>query len=248
MGGRLAGRVAIVTGAGSGLGLATMRRFCAEGARVAGFDIDAEAVAAHIAREELDAVAIACDVATESSVAHAVSHVVEQFGQIDALAHFAGITRDAMHQKMTLDAWDAVIRVNLTGSFLMAKAVAAVMVKQRSGSIVLTSSRAAYGNMGQANYSASKGGVISLGKTLALELGRANVRVNSIAPGFIQTPMTTTVPDAVRDRSIALTPLQRTGKPEEIAGIALFLVSDDSSFVTGQTINADGGRTLGMSA
>lgn len=248
MAGRLAGRVAVVTGAGSGLGLATMRLFCAEGAQVAGLDVNTDAVASQIADSHLDAVAFACDVADEASVALAVKQTLERFGRIDALAHFAGITRDAMHHKLTLEAWEAVIRVNLTGSFLMAKAVSAVMSAQGSGSIVLTSSRSAYGNVGQANYSSSKGGVISLGRTLALELGRYNVRVNSIAPGFIETPMTTTVPDHLRERSIASTPLHRTGKPEEIASIALFLASDDSSFVTGQTINADGGRTVGLSA
>jgi 3-oxoacyl-[acyl-carrier protein] reductase len=244
----MAGRVAVVTGAGSGLGLATMRRFCAEGGRVAGLDVNAEGVAASIESAGLDAFAFACDVADEASVAHAVTLAHERFGRLDALAHFAGITRDAMHHKMSLDMWEAVIRVNLTGSFLVAKAVAALLAAQRSGSIVLISSRSAYGNMGQANYSSSKGGVISLTKTLALELGRFNVRVNAIAPGFIETPMTTTVPDDLRARSVKATPLQRTGKPEEIAAVALFLASDESSFITGQVINADGGRTLGLSA
>jgi 3-oxoacyl-[acyl-carrier protein] reductase len=120
------------------------------------------------------------------------------------------------------------------------------MSAQGRGSIVLVSSRSAYGNVGQANYSASKAGVIGLTRTLALEFGRDNVRVNAIAPGFVETPMTAVLPEKVRDRIIAATPLHRTAQPEEIASVALFLASDDSSFVTGQTINVDGGRTTGL--
>jgi len=246
IGGRLAGKVAIVTGAASGLGLATARPFAAHGARVAALDLDAQAVRDRFADEGVDAETFAVDVADERSVQTAAEAVGARFGRIDVLVHFAGITRDAMHDRMTLDAWDAVIRVNLTGSFLMARATAAAMVAQRSGSIVLISSRAAYGNVGQANYSASKGGVISLTKTLALELGRAGVRVNAIAPGFIETPMTGVVPAKIRERSIAMTPLGRTGQPVEIALVALFIASDDASFITGQTINVDGGRTVGL--
>ena len=241
---RLSQRVAVITGAASGLGLATMQRFCREGAVVAALDVNPNAVVERIADDRLDATAVACDVSDESSVARAVAEVCERFGRIDIVAHFAGITRDAMHHKMTLDTWEAVIRVNLTGSFIVAKAVSAMMVPRRSGSIILISSRSAYGNIGQANYSASKGGVISLARTLALELGRFNIRVNAIAPGFIETPMTSTVPDHLRERSIGTTPLGRIGRPEEIAAVACFLASDDSSFITGQVINADGGSSI----
>jgi len=246
--GRLAGRVAIVTGAASGIGLATLKVFAAEGARVAAWDLSAETLDARLTEAGVEALAVAVDIADERSVETALAHTLAEFGRVDALAHYAGITRDALYFKLSVEAWDAVIRVNLTGSFVVAKAVAQVMSEQRSGSIVLTSSRSAYGNVGQANYSASKGGVISLTRTLALELGRFGVRINAIAPGFVETPMTGTVPAKLRERAISVTPLQRTAQPEEIARVALFLASDDSSFVTGQTINVDGGRTVGLAA
>jgi 3-oxoacyl-[acyl-carrier protein] reductase len=244
--GRLAGRVAVVTGAASGIGFATVKVFAAEGARIAAWDLDAAALEERLTGGE--ALPVGVDIAIEGSVAEAVHQTLARFGRIDVLAHYAGITRDAMYHKLALDAWDAVIRVNLTGSFLVAKAVAQVMTEQGGGSIVLTASRSAFGNVGQANYSSSKGGVISLTRTLALELGRFNVRVNALAPGFVETPMTGTVPDKVRERAIAVTPLHRTAQPEEIARVALFLASDDASFVTGQTINVDGGRTVGLAA
>jgi 3-oxoacyl-[acyl-carrier protein] reductase len=253
----LAGRVAIVTGAASGIGFATVKIFAAEGARVAAWDLDAEKLEARLASLDKlgidepgrdDALAVAVDIADERSVEEAVAQTLARFGRIDALAHYAGITRDALYHKLSLEAWDAVIRVNLTGSFVVARAVARVMSEQGRGSIVLTASRSAYGNVGQANYSASKGGVISLTRTLALELGRYNVRVNALAPGFVETPMTGTVPAKLRERAIAVTPLQRTAQPEEIARVALFLACDDSSFMTGQTLNVDGGRTVGLAA
>ena len=147
---------------------------------------------------------------------------------------------------MTLEQWNAVIAVNLTGTFLMAQAVAPAMIEQQSGSIVLTSSRSYYGNIAQANYSASKGGVVSLTRTLALELARYNIRVNALVPGFITTPMTDVVPEKLRERAKTMAPLGRHGKPEEIAAVACFLASDESSFITGQTLNVDGGRTIGV--
>jgi 3-oxoacyl-[acyl-carrier protein] reductase len=241
---RLNGRAALITGAACGIGRAAVRAFVAAGANVAALDVDADRVREAAGDDRV--LALGADVTDESAVTAAVAQVREHFGSVDALVHFAGITRDALAAKMTLDQWDAVLRVNLTGSFVVARATALVMSAQGRGSIVLVSSRSAYGNVGQANYSASKAGVIGLTRTLALEFGRDNVRVNAIAPGFVETPMTAVLPEKVRDRIIAATPLHRTAQPEEIASVALFLASDDSSFVTGQTINVDGGRTTGL--
>jgi len=237
---RLEGKVAIVTGAAGGIGQATARRFLAEGARVVAVDLREPA---EPARNEL--LAVAADVADPQAMAEVVARANERFGRIDVLAHFAGITRDALLSKMTLDDWDAVIRVNLTGSFVVAQATAAAMTGHGGGSIVLTSSRVHLGNIGQANYSASKGGVVSLTRTLALELARYNVRVNALAPGFIATPMTDKMPENARERGIAMIPLRRVGRPEEVAAAALFLASDEAAYITGHVLYIDGGRTTG---
>lgn len=228
-------RTAIVTGAGSGIGRATVEQFVAAGARVIAVDrTKVDGPAAH---------AIACDVADSADVAAMADEIRVAFGRVHACAHFAGITADAQLDAMTLEAWNAVIAVNLTGSFLVAQAVARIM--EPGGAIVLTSSISAYGNFGQSNYSASKAGVIGLTRTLALELGKRGIRVNALAPGFIATPMTQTVPEKIRDRAIDATPLRRIGTPDEVAQAALFLASDASSYITGQTLNVDGGRTIG---
>jgi 3-oxoacyl-[acyl-carrier protein] reductase len=234
---RLAGRVALVTGAASGIGRASAQRFAAEGAQVVAIDL-------HVPETPPGGLAVACDITDEASVERTVQAAKEHFGRIDILAHFAGITKDALADKMTLEAWNDVIRVNLTGSFIVAQRVARAM--DEGGSIVLTSSRSYLGNVGQANYAASKGGVFSLTRTLALELGKRGIRVNALAPGFVETPMTDAVPDRIRDKAIAAIPLGRVAQPEEIAAVAAFFASDDASYITGQTLLVDGGRTVGL--
>ncbi|MBV8600647.1 MAG: SDR family oxidoreductase [Candidatus Eremiobacteraeota bacterium] len=233
---RLHDKVAIVTGAASGIGERTARLFAEEGARV---------VAADINEPHAGVLAVRADVADPASVEELVATTKERFGRIDVLAHFAGITNDGRAEKMTLVQWDAVLRVNLTGTFLIAQAVVREMSAQGGGSIVLASSRSYLGNFGQANYAASKGGVVSLTRTLALEFGRYKVRVNALAPGFIETPMTAVLSEKLRAKAIEGTPLRRAGKPEDVAQAALFLASDESAFITGIVLAVDGGRTTG---
>jgi 3-oxoacyl-[acyl-carrier protein] reductase len=242
---RLDEKTVIITGAARGIGLATARLFAAEGAKVVAADADEGALEEQAFGTE-GVLAVPTDITDPGSVKRLVAHSLEAYGRIDALVHYAGITRDTLHWKMSLEAWEQVIRVNLTGSFVVAQAVAEVMRAQQSGSIVLTASRVYLGNIGQANYAASKGGVVSLARTLALELGKSGVRVNALAPGFVETQMTAAVPAKVRDKAVAATPLQRTGQAEEVARAALFLASDEASFITGQVLFVDGGRSLGM--
>jgi 3-oxoacyl-[acyl-carrier protein] reductase len=192
-------------------------------------------------------------VADRGDVQRVVDTALEKFGRLDILINNAGITRDALTVRvkdgetklMSEEQWDAVLNVNLKGTWLMAQAAAVPMMAQKYGRIVNTASIAAAGNIGQANYSASKAGVIGLTRTLALEWARFNIAVNCVAPGGVNTRMTATIPDQLRAAIIDRIPLKRMAEPDEIAAVHVFLASDDASYLTGQVIWADGGVTLG---
>ncbi len=243
---RLKDKVTIVTGGGQGIGQATCEIFAREGAKVVVADINDQA--AHATAEKItaaggQALAVYVNVTEQASVDAMVAKTLEWGGgRIDALINNAGITKDAQLVKMTEAQWDAVIAVNLKGVFLCGQAVAKVMREQGSGSIAnATSIVGLYGNFGQSNYAATKGGVIAMTYTWSIELGPKGVRVNAVAPGFTETPMLESVPEKVLDDIRAKTPLRRLGKPEDIANAYLFLASDESSFVTGQVIAVNGG-------
>jgi len=243
---RLKDKVALVTGAGQGIGKEVALLFAREGAKVAVADYNEEtasATSSEITGSGGQAMSVKVNVAEAASVQAAVQAVKEWGGgKIDVLVNNAGITKDSQLRKMTEDQWDAVIAVNLKGVWLCGQAVANVMLENGSGSIINASSIVGiYGNFGQSNYSATKGGVIAMTKTWARELGPKGIRVNAIAPGFTMTPMMETVPEKVLDDVKAKTPLRRLGQPIDIANAYLFLASDEASFITGHTLLVDGG-------
>ncbi len=243
---RLQDKVAIVTGGAQGIGRETAMTFAREGAKVAVADMNEDAagkVAEEIKAAGGQALAVSVNVANAESVEAMVAAVKAWGGgRIDALVNNAGITKDSRLQKMTEDQWDAVINVNLKGVWLCGKAVSSVMVEQGSGSIMNASSIVGlYGNFGQSNYAATKGGVIAMTYTWSIELGPKGVRVNAVAPGFTMTPMLETVPEKVLEDIKSKTPMRRMGQPEDIANTYLFLASDESSFITGQVIAVNGG-------
>ncbi|MDC6170863.1 3-oxoacyl-ACP reductase FabG [Paucibacter sp. XJ19-41] len=245
---RLQNKIAIVTGAAQGIGLATALKFAREGATVIVCDLKPEGVAAAVAACEAGggtAQGHTVDVTDRVSVDLMVASVLEEFGRIDVLVNNAGITKDARLQKMTLAQFDAVIDVNLRGVFHCAQAVADTMCAQGAGVILNASSVVGiYGNFGQTNYAAAKFGVIGFTKTWARELGPKGVRVNAVAPGFIETPILSTIPDKVIEQMQAHVPLKRLGKPEEIANVYAFLASDEASYVNGAVLEVSGGMTV----
>lgn len=244
----LAGKRAIVTGGSKGIGLAVVKSFLGAGASVEYYSrSEAEehgALEALAAAEGVSVLWVACDVADEAAVEAAVAASLAR-GPIDVLVNNAGVTRDGLVFRMQLDDWKAVIDTNLTSAFLLSRAVARAMIKQRSGSIVNVSSVVGImGNGGQTNYSASKAGLIGFTKSLARETAGRGVRVNAIAPGFVETAMTDKIPEEAKEKLKAQIPLGRTARPEEIASVALFLASEMASYVTGEVVKIDGG--MGM--
>ena len=245
---RLAGKVSIITGGAQGIGLATALKFSREGATVVVCDIRQAAVDAAVAQcQEAGAKALGMvvDVTQREMVDAMVQQVLNQIGRIDVLVNNAGITQDARLQKMTIEQFDRVIDVNLRGVFHCSQAVADAMVKQGSGVILNASSVVGiYGNFGQTNYAATKFGVIGFTKTWSRELGPKGVRVNAVAPGFVATPILSTIPDKVLQEMIDRVPLKRLGQPEDIANVYAFLASDDAAYINGAVLEVSGGMTV----
>ncbi|RLC42340.1 MAG: 3-oxoacyl-ACP reductase [Candidatus Coatesbacteria bacterium] len=242
----LDGKVAIVTGGARGIGRAIGDRFLNEGAIVCLYDI---------MEDELKKVKEGCksnnlriftvDISDTTSVGSAVNETMSEFGRVDILVNNAGINRDNLLMRMTDEEWDRVIEVNLKGTYNCIKAVIRPMLKARWGRIInITSVIGMIGNAGQANYSASKAGIIGLTKSAAKELASRGITVNCIAPGFIETPMTDVLPDDVKDTYMKQIPMGKFGKPDDVSGVCAFLSGDDASYITGQVIVVDGGMVM----
>jgi 3-oxoacyl-[acyl-carrier protein] reductase len=249
--GRLDGRVAVITGAGRGIGAAEAVRLAQDGANVAVLDLTEEAGRETVAAVEAagaEGLAVACDVSKGDQVTAAFDKVGERFGRVDILVNNAGIIRDNQLFKMSEDDWDAVIDVHLKGAFLCTKAAQKYMVEQQYGKVVMTSSIVALGNKGQVNYSSAKAGLQAMARTLALELGRFNINVNAVAPGWIETEMTREAAERVgmtmedmKEQFSKNIPLKRFGRVDDIANVVAFLVSDEASYISGETIYVAGG-------
>ena len=246
---RLKDKVALITGAGSGIGEATALEFAKEGAKVAICDINEEGAKTVVEKCKglgVEAEAYSLDVSNKEMVDKVFKQVFEKFGKLDILVNNAGITKDALSLKMTEEQWDAVLNVNLKGTFLCAQAAAALMKEQNHGRIINTSSIGILGNIGQTNYASSKMGVLGLTRTMALELSRYNITVNAISPGATKTPMTAQIPEDIAAGFAKKIPFRRFAEPEEIAKVHAFFASDDASYITGQMIFVAGGLDLGL--
>jgi 3-oxoacyl-[acyl-carrier protein] reductase len=244
--GLLSGKVAVITGASRGIGRAVALKFASEGADIAFTYLEqkdlAEQTEAEIRAMGVKCQSYAADASNYQLTKEVVAEIYKEFGRIDVLVNNAGITRDALVFRMNEEQWDEVLRVNLKSAFNFTNAVAPIMTRQRSGSIINMSSIVGIGgNFGQSNYAASKAALIGLAKSVAKELGARGIRSNCVAPGFIISDMTDRLPDSLKNEWIEDTPMRRGGSVEEVAGAALFLASDLSSFVTGQVIRCDGG-------
>jgi 3-oxoacyl-[acyl-carrier protein] reductase len=243
----LQGQTAVVTGGAQGLGLAIATRFIAEGARVVLGDLDLDATKAAAASLGGDDVAIAvhCDVTSGDDVEVLVNAAVERFGSLDIMVNNAGITRDATMRKMTEEQFDQVIAVHLKGTWNGLRKAATIMRENKSGKIINMSSLSGkVGLVGQTNYSAAKAGIVGMTKAAAKELAHLGIRVNAIQPGLIRSAMTEAMPQRIWDEKVAEVPMARAGEPDEVAGVALFLASDLSSYMTGTVMEVTGGRFM----
>ena len=244
----LSNKIAIVTGASRGIGSAIAHNLSKAGAKVVliSRSIDAlKSVESEIKSNGGEAISITADVSNLESFTNAINQVVETWGTVDILINNAGITKDNIILRLKEEDWDAVIDINLKGCFNGIKAVARPMLKARSGRIInITSVIGLIGNSGQSNYAASKAGILGLTKSIAKELGPRNITVNAIAPGYIQTEMTDNLDQTSKDNLMKSIPLQRLGKPEEIASLVCFLASEEAAYITGQTLNVDGGMVM----
>jgi 3-oxoacyl-[acyl-carrier protein] reductase len=245
---RLKDKVALVTGGARGIGQAIAMTFAKEGADIVVADVNlevAQKTASEIESLGRKALALEMDVTDYQKVEEGVNKILDKFGKVDILVNNAGITKDNLLLRMSQAEWDAVISVNLKGTFNCIKAVSRPMVKQRSGRIIsIASIIGLMGNWGQANYAASKAGIIALTKTVAKELASRNINANSVAPGFIQTEMTAKLSEDVKAKMMEAIPMAKLGTPEDVANVCLFLASEESRYITGQTITVDGGMVM----
>ncbi len=242
-------RVVVITGAGQGIGAAIARCFAGQGTSLALVDVNAEQLrqlAESLPASAGEVLQLTANVADKEQVRQLVEQVVAKFGAIDVLVNNAGIIRDNLISNISEQDWDQVLDVNLKGAFLCCQAVFPTLKKQRYGKIVNIVSRAWLGSIGQANYTASKGGLVSLTRSLALEFARFQINVNAVAPGAIDSPMTRGLTDEARERLIRMQPTGKMGKVEDIAAAVAFLASDDAEFITGQVLHVDGGKSCGL--
>ena len=245
---RLKDKVALVTGAARGIGREIAASFAKEGCDIVAWDINMQET------DELVRTVEGCgrkfmaqevDITDAAKVSEAVNKILDKLGKVDILVNNAGITRDNLLLRMSEAEWDAVIDVNLKGTFNCIKAASKLMIKQRSGKIInIASIIGIIGNAGQANYSASKAGIIALTKTMAKELACRNINVNAVAPGFIQTEMTAKLPEDVKQKMLEAIPLSKFGSPKDVAALCVFLPSEEANYITGQTIVIDGGMVM----
>jgi len=245
---RLKDKVALITGGARGIGRAIALLFAKEGAHIVIGDVDlreAEKTCLDIEACGRKSLALQVDVVDYAKVEETVNKILDKFGKVDILVNNAGITKDQLLLRMSEAEWDAVLNVNLKGTFNCIKAVSKVMIKQRQGKIIsIASIIGIIGNSGQANYSASKAGIIALTKTAAKELATRNINVNAIAPGFIQTEMTAKLPEDLKQKMKEAIPLGKFGSPDDVASVCLFLASQEANYITGQTIVVDGGMVM----